>query len=247
MSEVQTVSNPAVARKRENPLISLLFNIVLPVMALQKLSKVLGENGPLYALLIGLSLPIGYGIYDYIKRKEKNMMSALGIISVVFTGGLALVKAQGIWFAVVEMGLPLILGIGVLVSAFTKTPFISKMTYNDMFMHTDKVEASLLKLGNEQAFKKLLKFSTILLALSFFLSAALNFGLALYIFTPISELLPEAQQAEILNDQIAEMRHKSVFVIMLPLMVFSVGIMWHLFSGIKKLTGLNLEDVIKSN
>ena len=147
-------------------------------------------------------IPLGYGIYDYVRRKEKNMMSALGIISVFFTGGLALVQAEGIWFALVEMGLPLILGIGVLASAYTKTPFIAKMTYNDMFMHVDKVESSLVTLGNTEAFKKLLKNSTLLLAVSFFLSAVLNFGLALYIFTPISEALPEVQRAELLNDQI---------------------------------------------
>lgn len=234
-------------QKRENPLLSLMFNIILPVAALQNLSKHLGEDGPLWALLIGLSLPIGYGIYDYIARKEKNLMSAIGIISVVFTGGLALVQAEGIWFALVEMGLPLIFGIAVLISAFTSTPFIAKMTYNDVFMHIDKVESALEINGNLQKFKKLLKTSTLFLSSSFFLSAVLNFVLAIMIFVPIDSALPETQRADLLNDQIAEMRYKSIFVIMLPLMAFSMGIMWHLFSGIKKLTGLELEEVIKSS
>jgi hypothetical protein len=235
------------SKKKENPLLSLMFNIILPVAALQNLSKHLGENGPLWALLIGLSLPIGYGIYDYITRREKNLMSAIGIISVVFTGGLALVQAEGIWFAIVEMGLPLIFGIAVLASAFTATPFIAKMTYNDVFMHIDKVEDALKQKGNLDQFKKLLRTSTLFLSSSFFLSAVLNFVLAIVIFVPIDAGLSDTQRADILNDQIAEMRYKSVFVIMLPLMIFSMAIMWHLFSGIKKLTGLELEEVIKTS
>ncbi|MEO0335209.1 MAG: VC0807 family protein, partial [Pseudomonadota bacterium] len=170
MTEVQkdnTKGQPgdtAPTKKKENPLLSLMFNIILPVAALQNLSKHLGENGPLWALLIGLSLPIGYGIYDYVTRREKNLMSVIGIISVVFTGGLALVQAEGIWFAVVEMGLPLIFGIAVLVSAFTSSPFIAKMTYNEVFMHIDKVEAALKERDNLQQFKKLLRTSTLFLS-----------------------------------------------------------------------------------
>ena len=248
MTDSQNASTKAQqTKKKENPLLSLMFNIILPVAALQNLSKHLGENGPLWALLIGLSLPIGYGAYDYITRREKNLMSLIGIVSVVFTGGLALVQAEGIWFALVEMGLPMIFGIAVLISAFTSTPFIAKMTYNDVFMHIDRVEDALKAKGNLDQFKKLLRTSTLFLSSSFFLSAVLNFALAIVIFVPIDAGLADAQRADILNEQIAEMRYKSVFVIMLPLMVFSMGIMWHLFSGIKKLTGLDLEQVIKTN
>jgi hypothetical protein len=157
------------------------------------------------------------------------------------------VQAEGIWFAIVEMGLPLIFGIAVLASAFTATPFIAKMTYNDVFMHIDKVEDALKQKGNLDQFKKLLRTSTLFLSSSFFLSAVLNFVLAIVIFVPIDAGLSDTQRADILNDQIAEMRYKSVFVIMLPLMIFSMAIMWHLFSGIKKLTGLELEEVIKTS
>lgn len=233
-------------QKPENPLWNLVFNIFLPVFILQKGTPRLGENGALWALLIALSLPIGYGLVDYLKRRHKNYISLIGIVSVLFTGGLAIVQAEGIWFAVVEMGLPLILGIGVLASAFTKKPFISTMAYNDMLMQIEIIEQSLAHNGNQNRFQALLKKSTFLLSLSFFLSAALNFFLAYQIFSPIDVALEEAARAEILNSQIAEMRYKSIFVIMIPLMLFSIGILWHLLRGIQNLTGLKLEQIMKA-
>lgn len=245
MESTQTPENKS-KNQRENPFLSLAFNIFLPVFVLQKGSKYLGEDGPFWALIIALAFPIVYGALDYIKRRHKNYISVIGIISVLFTGGLALFQADGIWFALVEMGLPLILGIGVFVSAFSDKPFIATMAYNDMLMQTDRVEQALQQKNNETPFKSLLKNSTFLLASSFLLSAILNFGLAYVIFSPIDPSLAEAQRAEILNNQIAEMRYKSVFVIMIPLMLFSVGIMWHLLNGIKKLTSLDMEDILKT-
>lgn len=240
------ISMSTQSTKKENPLLSLAFNIFLPVFVLQKGSKYLGEEGPFWALIIALCLPIGYGIWDYVKRNHKNYISVIGIVSVLFTGGLALFQAEGIWFALVEMGLPLILGIGVFFSAFTKKPFISTMAYNEMLMQVDRVQTALKERGNEISFEALLKKSTFLLSSSFLLSALLNFALAYVIFSPIEAGLPDVERAEILNNQIAEMRYKSIFVIMIPLMIFSVGIMWHLIRGMKKLTGLQVEDILKN-
>ena len=245
-SPTKAQSSLLAGKKKENPLLSLLFNIILPVAVLQNLSKHLGPNGAFWSLCIGLTLPIGYGVYDYISRREKNLMSVVGIVSVFFTGSLALIQAEGFWFAVVEMGLPLVFGVAVLFSAFTQNPFIAKMTYNDVFMHVDRVEQALASRNNLLEFKKLLRNSTLFLSSSFFLSAALNFGLAIMIFVPLDSGLSEPERAKLFNEQIAEMRYKSVFVIMLPLMIFSLGIMWHLFYGIKKLTGLGLEEVVKT-
>jgi hypothetical protein len=235
------------SKKPENPLWNLVFNIFLPVFILQKASPHLGPDGPLWALLLALCLPIGYGIVDYMKRRHKNYISLIGIVSVLFTGGLAVVQADGIWFAVVEMGLPLILGLGVLASAFSTKPFISTMAYNEMLMQVDHIEAALIEMNTQDKFRHLLKNSTLLLSLSFFLSAALNFALAYSIFTPIDTSLVEIQRTEILNTQIAEMRYKSIFVIMIPLMAFSIGILWHLLNGIKKLSGLKVDQILKAH
>ncbi|MDE2817308.1 MAG: hypothetical protein OXK81_11510 [Chloroflexota bacterium] len=50
--------------KRENPLLSILLNIVIPVIILMRFSS--DEwLGPMYGLLVALAFPLAYGIFDY--------------------------------------------------------------------------------------------------------------------------------------------------------------------------------------
>ncbi len=46
--------------------IDLVFNLILPVYILEKFSHRLGENGAVWALIIALSFPLGFGLYDYV-------------------------------------------------------------------------------------------------------------------------------------------------------------------------------------
>ena len=233
-------------KKQENPVANLLFNIVLPVLVLNQLSKRLGEDGPTYALLIALAFPLLYGAYDYIKKGEKNYISLLGIINVLLTGGLALLKLEGFWFAVKEAAFPLVIGVGVYISAYTDKPAMKLMAYNENIMNRDKVSVALLKNNTLKAFELHLRKSTKLLAISFFLSAIMNFVLARYIFTEIDPALPELEKSTLLNDQIAQMTWLGYVVIALPLTLFMGGILMHLVNGLKKLTDLELEDIFPS-
>ncbi|WP_374030368.1 VC0807 family protein [Bdellovibrio bacteriovorus] len=105
------------APPKENGLLNIVFNIVLPVLILNKLSKFIG---PFWALVLALAFPLGYGAYDLIKRKKFNAFSALGLLNVLLTGGLALLGLHGFWFAVKEAAFPALVGLFVLGSAFTK-------------------------------------------------------------------------------------------------------------------------------
>ena len=51
--------------KKENPLLSLLLNVVAPVAVLTLLS---GEDrlGPAGGLVVALAFPLGYGAYDLV-------------------------------------------------------------------------------------------------------------------------------------------------------------------------------------
>ncbi|MCB0422101.1 MAG: hypothetical protein KDD61_13975 [Bdellovibrionales bacterium] len=238
-----TTSRP---RNKENPLLDIIFNVVLPVLALKKLSPLLGEKGPLLALLIGLAIPIVYGAYDYFSKKKTNYLSIFGFANVLMTGGFALMKMEGYWFAVKEAAFPALIGIAVLISAFTTKPFMKTMAINPNVLDLPLIHNLLSSKGNEKAFGKLLKKSTLLLSSSFFMSAFLNFVLAQSIFTPIDSALSEAQQTTLLNEQIAEMTWKGYVVIALPLMLFMIGILVHLFRGITNLTGLSFSQLFPS-
>ena len=235
-----------VREKQENALLNLLFNIILPVVVLNQLSKRLGEDGPVIALIVALALPIGYGAYDYITRRKHNFISALGIVNVAFTGGFALLKLEGIWFAVKEAIFPLIIGMAVYVSNLAGKPLMKTLFWNDNIIQTQVIEEKLKSLNKEGELKKLFRKSTFLFSVSFFLSAFLNFVLAASIFTSIDPALPEAVKSEILNGQIAKMTWQGYVVIALPMMVFMGFVMWFTIHQLKKISGMTLEEILPS-
>ncbi|WP_413574729.1 VC0807 family protein [Bdellovibrio sp. HCB290] len=229
--------------KPENSWLNLIFNILLPVLILNKLTK---HIGPGYALILALAFPLIYGIYDLIKRRKVNAFSILGLLNVGLTGGLAFVGIHGFWFAVKEAAFPALVGIFVFGSAFTKKPFIESLFLNPNVMKVDLLEQKLAEHGKKTEFHEHMRKSTMLLSLSFVLSAVLNFVLARSIFLDIDTSLTAEAQSIILNEQIAKMTTWSMAIIMVPSMIFLLGIFWYLMNGVKKHSGLTTEELMNS-
>lgn len=229
------------APPKENGLLNLLFNIVLPVFILNRLSKFIG---PLPALILALAFPLGYGAYDLVKRKKTNAFSVLGLLNVLLTGGLAVLGLGGIWFAVKEAAFPSLVGLFVLGSAFTKRPFIETLFLNPSVMKIDLLEQRLREHGKQQEFHQHMRNATIWLSLSFAFSAILNFILARRIFINIEPTLTPEAQSLALNDQIAQMTTWSMAVIMVPSMLFLMGIFWYLMRGVKQYAELSMTELI---
>lgn len=228
--------------KSENALLNLFFNILIPIFVLNKGSDPLG---PLPALGLALLFPLGYGIYDLLRRRKVNAFSIIGLLNVSLTGGLAVSGLGGFWFAVKEAVFPLIIGVFVAGSAFTKKPLIQSLVINPQAMKWELIEQRLHELHREHDFLQLIRRATLLLAGSFLVSAILNFVLANRIFLPIDPLLTDVEKGQILNAQIAEMTGLSFVVIMLPSILMLIGIMIYLFRGITKTTGLTLQEMIR--
>jgi hypothetical protein len=104
-------TQPKAAPKRENLLLSMAFNIVIPLLVLTKLSSE-DRLGPVMALIVGLAFPLCYGIWDLLKRKQVNFVSILGLISVGLSGTFGLMELDPLWLAVKEASIPL--GIGLM-------------------------------------------------------------------------------------------------------------------------------------
>ena len=232
--------------KRENPFLNIAFNIIVPVLILQKGSKLPIPHAATWALVVALLFPIGYATYDYRVRKTKNWMSLIGLINILMTGTLALMSLEGIWFAVKDALFPMILGVGVLASTWTKSPFMATLALNPQVLNVERIKEQLNLRGQQAEFAAHLRASTRLFALSFFISAVLNFILARRIFSDIPPEIGATERAQILNDQIAHMTSMSFVVIMVPLLIFSAFVFWHLFGGIQRLTGLKLDDILPS-
>lgn len=242
MSETTPATN-AKPPKQDNGLLNIIFNVVIPVMILNKLSDDLGS---LRALFLALAFPLAFGIFDLIKKKKWNALSILGFLNVSVTGGLAVAGLDGIWFSIKEAFFPFIIGAFVWWSATTKKPFIKTVLMNPQLMDLEMIQNKLKEKFVENEFEVHLKKSTQLLSLSFFLSAILNFLLAEYIFKSIDTTLAAEQRARILNDQIAQMTTWSTVVIMVPSMIFLIFILWYLMRGIKHLTGLEMDKIVRS-
>lgn len=234
-------------KNNQNGLSNIIFNIILPVVILKQLSTKFGENGPVIALILALSLPLAFGALEYYKTKKHNLFSILGFVNVFFTGGFALMELEGIWFAIKEGAFPLIIGIIVLVSTKWEKPLIKMLLFNEQLFDVEKIESSLKENNSEKEFDSHLRISTKYFAFTFFLSAILNFVLAIYIFKDIPQSLSVMERKAILNEQIAEMTWLSFIVIMAPSMICMFWLLSYLFKGIKKYTGFGMNDVIVSH
>lgn len=226
---------PSPTPKRENLLLNLICNIALPTIVLTKLS---GDNrlGPQWGIVVALLFPFGYGVYDLIQRKKTNLFSIVGICSVLLTGGLNQLKADVFWFAVKEAAIPTLFGVAVVISSRTKRPLVRELLWNEQVIDTARVDAVLTERNQHPQFERLLAQATSGLALSFLLSAILNYGLARY-------LLKSPPGTEAFNEQLGRMNLLSWPVIVLPYMAVTMFVLWRLLSGFSKLTGLELEEI----
>jgi len=222
--------------KRENLLVNLLFNIAIPSLILAKASTP-ERLGPVAGLIVALAFPLSYGIWDFVQRKQANFISVIGFASVLLTGGLGLMKVDNFWFAVKEAAMPSIIGIAVWASMFTKRPLVRQFLFNEQVMDVAKIESELDKVDKRPDFERLLSSSTYLLVLSFVVSAVLNFVLARW-------LLTSASGSSEFNAELGKMNALSWPVIVIPTMIITVFALWRLISGIKKMTGLGLEEMM---
>jgi hypothetical protein len=237
MTEQPAAASTAAARN-ENPIFSIVFNIALPAIILYKLSGP-ERLGPVWAFVVALSVPLGYGLMDLIRNRKANFYSILGIVSISLTGSFGLMHLDGFWFAVKDATIPGLMAVAVIASAWSKKPLVKTILYNERVIDVVLVDKELTTRGNVAEFNQLLTRTTLMLALSFMLSAVLNFTLALH-------LLKSPSGTVEFNQELGKMTAMSYPVIVLPCMVVTGFALWRLLSGIKRLTGLDLDTIFKS-
>ncbi len=226
-------------QKPENPFVSLVFNIVVPSIILNKYSEA-DKLGPVNGLLIALAFPIGYSIWDYIARRHISFISALGFISILLTGIFTLIQLPVHWLAIKEAAVPSVIGIAIIVSMRTKSPLVKKLLYNDAVINVELVETKITSSHHKENFEKLLAQSSYLLAASFLISAILNFVLA-------KLLLHSEPGTAAFNQELGKMNALSWPVIVLPSMAMMMFALFRLLKGIKSLTGLDTEQILKTH
>lgn len=227
--------------QQDHAFLNLFFNIIVPVLVLNRGTKYIGA---LPALIFALSAPLLYGSYDLRKKRKVNYFSILGLLNVSITGSLALLHLDGIWFWIKEAIFPFLIGLFVFFSSWTKKPFIQTLIFNPQVMNTELVENKVAEKGESLRFSQLLKFSTQWLSVSFFLSAALNFWLATRIFIPLDINLDSEAKSAALNDQIAHMTQWSFAVVFAPSLLILLSLVYFILHRLKGLTGLTTDEIL---
>lgn len=222
---------------RENLLLNLVFNVALPSVLLSSLSKP-ERLGPVWGLVVALAFPIGYGVVDFIRRRQANFISIIGFLSILLTGIFALVRLDRFWFAVKEASIPAIIGVSVLASMRSKVPLVRQLLYNDQVIDVDQVEAALAARGTREPFDRALQRAGFWLAGSFALSAALNFALARH-------LIRSESGTTAFNEELAQMNLWSWPVIVLPSIAITMLTLWRLVRAIMDLTGLSQDAIFR--
>jgi hypothetical protein len=222
--------------RRENLLLNVGLNIVIPVLILMLLSRE-DRLGPVYALLLALAFPVGYGLYEFAARRGFNFYSALGFVSVLLTGGIGLLKLPVEWLAIKEAGIPLIVCIIVLASLKTRYPLVKTLVHK--VIEVDRVYNALRLRGRVRAYERRLVVTTYIVAFGLLVSSVLNYVLARIVV--VSEPGTPA-----FNEELGRMTALSFVVITIPSIVIIVIAIYYLISGIPRETGLGFQDIIKN-
>lgn len=237
MSEQQqTKDNSKKEKKQSGFLSNLAFNIVIPTLILTKASSS-DYLGPIWSIVVALSFPILFGIWDLIQTKKVNGFSILGIVSVILTGGISLFELDPQYIAIKEAAIPGIIGLVVLFTHNTKYSVVKMLLLNDKLINLPKLAIALEKSSNQDAFNQRLKLAGYIVASSFFLSSALNYGLAKFIITG----QPGTTE---FSEQLGKMTALSYPVIVIPSMILLIAAVYYLFKGISSLTGEDLESFL---
>lgn len=232
-------STQTIHTRKPRPLLDLLVSLVIPSIILMKLSGA-EHLGASNALIVALAFPLGWGLFEFLKHRAFNFIALLGLISIVLTGGIGLLQLDTQWLAIKEAAIPGLIGVGVLLSTYTRYPLIRTLLYNPNFINVDRIRQRLNESDNSGIFETRLQNATYLLAGSFLFSSLMNYILA-------KAVVKSPAGSASFNEELGQMTLLSYPVIAIPSMLMMIGIFYYLWRTINGLTGLKLEEILASS
>jgi len=220
------------------PLLELSITLIAPSIILIKLSDP-AYLGTARALLLALAFPLLWGLWSLLRERRVTLFAMLGIVSILLTGGIGLLRLDSHWLAVKEAAIPALIGVAVFISTRTRYPLIRSLLYNPALTNVQKIQASLQMRGNTAAYEQRLLNSTYLLAGTFFFSATMNYLLASWIVTS-----PAGSAA--FNAELGRLTLLSYPVIAIPSALMMLAILYSLWRTTRAMTGLRLDEVLVS-
>ena len=222
---------------KPNQFIELSITLIIPSIILMKLSGP-EDLGTVNALLLALTFPLLWGVRSLIRERKVNVLALLGLVSILLTGGIGVLKLDTHWLAVKEAAIPGLIGLVVLASAFTGRPLVRVLLFSPTLMNVELIQKNLHQRGNVETFEARLKVTTWMLGGSFLFSSFMNYFLATWIVNS-----PAGTPA--FNEELGRMNLLSYPVIALPSMLIMIAVFYYLSRTIHELAGLKLTEAIK--
>ncbi len=229
----------ATAKSKPSPLLELTITLIIPSLILMKLSDP-EDLGAVNALLVALAFPLAWGIRALWRERKLNLFAALGVVSILLTGGIGLLQLDNQWLAIKEAAIPGLIGLAVVISAYTRYPLVKVLLYSPAIMDVERIQTHLTERGNQAAFESRLKIATWMLAASFLFSSVMNYFLATWIVTS-----PSGSPA--FNEELGRLTLLSYPMIALPSMLIMGAVLYYLARSIKALAGLKLTEAMKGH
>jgi hypothetical protein len=247
-------------KQKENPILSLFCNILIPVIILKNGNKWINkiliqyhgeesfyENSMIVDIssivfFIALICPVIYFFYDLLNRKNINLISILGFINILLTGGIGIFGAKfGLsknWFIFKEGMLPIIIGLVLFLMSKYRQSSFNNILLNEVLFDNDKIRIS-IKEDMQYEFEYIVRKAGYYLIGGFFISSIIQFILAYLI------VVSNPGESSF-SKEVSTMTWVSYIAVLLPTMLIVGKGYLGLISDIEKITGLKKEEFLKS-
>ena len=240
-------------KKADNSLLDIAINVIAPVMILSFMSKEEGKLwhlGPVIAMTIALILPLAFGIWHFIQHKKLNLFSCVGLFAILLTGLITIYLYYdpssrphvGIIFGIKEAIQPLVIGSLFVFTHKMKSPLLNTFLFNDALFDVKRIEKSVKKQDNQSDYKALLWKCSLIMFGSFCVSAVANLALSLYFFKGLSPAVDNWKVEY--NEIVGKITGWGFLVIGAPFFFVMAFILYFMLNGLKKITGLETEEIL---
>ena len=220
-----------------NPIVEIVLTVALPSMALDYLSET-ERLGPVWALVVSMLFPLGFGVWSWLKHSSWNALSALGLITVLLSGGLGLLKLDAFWFAVKESAMPVFLGMAFPLSHRWGKPLINSMIMQPQLVNVRSLNAALEEPEKRARFNTALLGASWHLGLGMVASAVANFFLAMWILGGKEPGTPAFVKG------VGTLNWSSTVLIGAMLMGIMMLVMIRFLRQVEGITGLDRDDLL---
>jgi hypothetical protein len=210
-------------------------NVAAPTFVLMFLS---GDDwlGPLYGLLTALVFPVGRAVFTLVTTRNVSFINVLGFISVLLTGGIGVFEIDVAWFAWKEAVFPFFMGIGCVLSLWTRWPALPALL--DAVLDSERVLAILTENEQVTAHNVQLRRATFQMGLVCIITAIGTFVFARY-------MVVSPGGTEAFNTELGWYTGLSLPVLALPSTLLLMVVLRNVLLGLEERTGMEIDDLLK--